>query len=240
MTSSHSEGRIRTALRDVGVAADTLVFFTADNGPEHNTPGSTGGLTGRKRDLTEGGVRNPGLLEWPLKITQNVRSDYPAKVFDYLPTVLALFNVESSHPAWSLDGINLVPVVDEIVAHAAQSARDRGSAGGTTHTARPRASPLRWETQHAFGGAKGDGHASMQLAIVDNHLKLYGNRSSTGAPFLWRLFNVTADPTESIDIQAHHPAVVAALNASLQAWILDVAKSRTVLENGCNRWDPMV
>jgi hypothetical protein len=79
----------------------------------------------------------------------------------------------------------------------------------------------------------------MQLAILDNDLKLYGSRLAVAEPFVWKLFNISADPTESQDIRQEHPELVVALNASLQAWILDVAMSRTDAENGCDRYDPM-
>ena len=52
-------GRMRQLLVTLGVSENTLLFFTADNGPEVRTPGHTEGLAGRKRSLTEGGIRMP-------------------------------------------------------------------------------------------------------------------------------------------------------------------------------------
>jgi arylsulfatase A-like enzyme len=49
-----------------------------------SAPGSTNGLRGRKRDLTEGGIREPGLIDWPGVIRRNVRTLYPAATFDIL------------------------------------------------------------------------------------------------------------------------------------------------------------
>ena len=58
-------GRLRAELRALGVAENTMLWFTSDNGPEgrENTQdnGSPGPFTGRKRSLHEGGVRVPGL-----------------------------------------------------------------------------------------------------------------------------------------------------------------------------------
>ncbi len=57
-------GRIRKMLAESGVAEDTLIWFTSDNGPEHaydGAPGRSGGLRGVKRSLYEGGIRVPGI-----------------------------------------------------------------------------------------------------------------------------------------------------------------------------------
>jgi len=102
-------GRIRAELRALGVADDTLLWFTSDNGPEHrNGPGSTGGLRGRKRDLYEGGVRVPALLEWPAAVEAGSRSALPAVTSDVLPTLLARLSIETA-PELLLDGVDLWP-----------------------------------------------------------------------------------------------------------------------------------
>ena len=49
-------GRIRAALRSMGIERNTIVVFTSDNGPEDGA-GSSGGFVGRKRSLREGGIR---------------------------------------------------------------------------------------------------------------------------------------------------------------------------------------
>ncbi|MCL6451531.1 MAG: sulfatase-like hydrolase/transferase [Acetobacteraceae bacterium] len=59
-------GRLRSELRKLGVADNTLLFFCSDNGA--TGPGSTGGLRGRKGSVWEGGLRVPGIIEWPARI----------------------------------------------------------------------------------------------------------------------------------------------------------------------------
>ena len=68
--------------------SDGCASLPADNGPEVNTPGHTYGLVGRKRSLTEGGIRMPTLLEWPAMIKANHNSTYPGVSNDLFPTVL--------------------------------------------------------------------------------------------------------------------------------------------------------
>ena len=109
-------GRLRATLRELGVARDTMLWFTSDNGPEGKkegpgAPGTTGGLRGRKRSLFEGGVRVPGLLEWPARIPKARQSDVTSSTHDYFPTVLAALGIESPDPARPLDGVNLLPLI---------------------------------------------------------------------------------------------------------------------------------
>jgi len=63
-------GRLRSELRRIGVAEDTMLWFCSDNGPAGNratdrAQGSAGPFRNRKGSLYEGGILVPGLLEWP-------------------------------------------------------------------------------------------------------------------------------------------------------------------------------
>ena len=108
-------GRLRKLLRQLGVTGNTMVFFCADNGPEGKSgdPGQTNGLRGRKRSLYEGGVRVPGILEWPGGLgTQSRETEVPAFTSDYLPTVLSAAGIE--YPAKRpLDGVNLLSLIKD-------------------------------------------------------------------------------------------------------------------------------
>ena len=103
-------GRLRKELRTLGIADNTLVTFCSDNGPEGNAsaPGSAGHFSGRKRSLLEGGIRVPGLIEWPAKIKPD-NTDIPAVTSDYLPTILEIIGAKQTDKR-PLDGISLVPL----------------------------------------------------------------------------------------------------------------------------------
>ena len=107
-------GRLRSQLRQWGVANSTMFWFCSDNGPEgkaDSAPGSASFFRGRKRSLYEGGIRVPGLLEWPCRIDSERTTDFPALTSDYLPTILDALQIEypSSRP---VDGISLMPVIE--------------------------------------------------------------------------------------------------------------------------------
>jgi len=67
-------GKLRAALRELKVADDTLVWYTSDNGGAAG-PKSTGNLRGSKGTLWEGGLRVPGIVEWPARIPKPFASD---------------------------------------------------------------------------------------------------------------------------------------------------------------------
>ena len=104
-------GRLRQELQRLGIAEDTIVFFCSDNGPEHATgPGSTGSLSGRKRSLLEGGIRVPGIVEWPAQIKGGRTTIVPACTSDYLPTIVDIVNLKLPKDR-PFDGISLLPLI---------------------------------------------------------------------------------------------------------------------------------
>ena len=105
-------GRLRTALRDLRIADNTIVWFASDNGPENGTPGSPGKFRGRKRSLYEGGVRVPGLDEWPARIAKARESDVPAVTSDYFPTVLDYLGLTMKGQPDPIDGVSLRGLIE--------------------------------------------------------------------------------------------------------------------------------
>ena len=105
-------GRLRAALKAAGVAEDTMIWFCSDNGPEggNSSPGSAAHFKGRKRSLHEGGVRVPGILDWPAKVKAGTVTEFPAVTSDYLPTILDAVDAEYTGER-PLDGISLLPVI---------------------------------------------------------------------------------------------------------------------------------
>ena len=87
-----SVGQVVDALRRTGVAEDTLVVVTSDNGPWFE--GSPGGLRGRKGQSYEGGFRVPFVAWWPGRLPAGSVSDVPTMNIDLFPTFLGLAGLE--------------------------------------------------------------------------------------------------------------------------------------------------
>ncbi len=103
-------GRVLGALHTNGLAENTIVIFTSDNGGERFA--DTWPFTGRKTELLEGGLRIPAIISWPARIPQGRTIDQVAISMDWMPTLLAAAGV-SSDPAFPPDGINLLPLLTQ-------------------------------------------------------------------------------------------------------------------------------
>ena len=106
-------GEIVKAIEERGLAENTLIIFTSDNGPHKENGGdpeffnSNGIYKGIKRDLYEGGIRVPFIAYLPGKIRSSV-IDKPAALWDMYPTFLQMAGVPVKK---KIDGISLVPTL---------------------------------------------------------------------------------------------------------------------------------
>ena len=108
-----SIGTLREQLRNLDVANDTLVWFCSDNGGLPGIePDTVGGLRGNKGTIFEGGLRVPGIIEWPAQIKPRV-TKHPGSVLDMLPTILDIVGVQHPQPDRPLDGISLRPLFEK-------------------------------------------------------------------------------------------------------------------------------
>jgi len=110
----HNMGLLLKKLHDLGIAENTLVMFSSDNGAmqegghKRSSFNSSGPLRGGKRDLYEGGVRVPMIAWWPGKIKPAQTTDHPSAFWDISPTVRELSGAESQKDT---DGHSLVPTL---------------------------------------------------------------------------------------------------------------------------------
>ena len=114
-----SIGALRRGLRELDIARNTLLWFNSDNGglpdigygPEYPAvhPDTTGPLRGFKKDFYEGGLRVPGIVEWPAGITPRV-SKYPASTMDIFPTLVEVARLDPDAINPVHDGISIAPV----------------------------------------------------------------------------------------------------------------------------------
>ncbi len=104
-------GRIVDLVDALGIAENTLIIFTSDNGPWEGLTkefNSSGPLRGGKRSLYEGGIRVPFIATWPNIIPKGAVSSEIVTFWDLLPTLAEIGGAKS--PA-GLDGISVLPAL---------------------------------------------------------------------------------------------------------------------------------
>ncbi len=101
-------GKVLVALERSGLADNTIVVFTSDNGGERfsdNWP-----FTGRKTELLEGGLRVPAIVRWPGRTRPGAVSEAQIMSMDWLPTFVAAAG-GAPHPGFPSDGLDIHPAV---------------------------------------------------------------------------------------------------------------------------------
>ncbi len=99
-------GRLLSALEEQGIADNTLVIFTSDNGGTRNVVGE---LKGGKGTLYEGGIRVPAVFRGP-GVAQGAVREEPVMTTDLYPTILATAGLPRPEGV-ILDGFDLTPVL---------------------------------------------------------------------------------------------------------------------------------
>ncbi len=193
-------GRLMQKLDELGLADNTIVIFSSDNGPEdinilnatHSGVGSAGPFRGRKRSLYEGGIRVPFILRWPKGTPAGrVDNDTAFSAADFLPTVCSLADVQVPE-GLNLDGEDV-------------SATFRGK----THT---RTKPIFWEWRFRIYGHVL--HKSPRLAIRDGNWKLLLNPDRSRV----ELYDIPNDPSELNNLAGQRPEVIKDLSRKLLRW----------------------
>jgi arylsulfatase A-like enzyme len=111
-------GRILDLLAELGIDDETIVFVCSDHGPPQQWVDepfdASGGLTGGKRDLTEGGIRTPMLVRWPEQVPAGEVCDAPWYYADLLPTFAELagrWPDPGVQAATEADGVSVLPTL---------------------------------------------------------------------------------------------------------------------------------
>ena len=107
-------GEIFAKLKELGLEKNTIVIFSSDNGPHKEGGGdpdyfdSNGPLKGYKRDLYEGGIREPMIAWWPGKIKSSSKTDHVSAFWDVMPTLNELAGAKTPENS---DGISFLPTL---------------------------------------------------------------------------------------------------------------------------------
>lgn len=232
-----SIGQLRTHLAKTGQRDNTLLWYCGDNGTSSDA-NATVPFRGEKAKIYEGGMRVPGVLEWPARIARPIASDVNAVTSDMLPTLCAL--VGRPLPKRTLDGISLVPLLDGQMTSRpspicfwdgspkrpdAKPYIDPELQKGTTPLAKlgPGGIATRNFTNFVYTDIQPQDFGGPR-AIVDNRFKLVIDGAKDSGT---ELFDLRADPYEKKNLAAAHPAEVARLAAHLRTWQQSVLESLT-------------
>ena len=110
----HQVGEVVAKLKELGLEKNTIIIFTSDNGPHLEGGGdpdffdSNGPLKGYKRDLYEGGIREPMIACWPEKIAAGSKSDLISAFWDVMPTIAEITGQKLQE---EIDGISFLPTL---------------------------------------------------------------------------------------------------------------------------------
>ncbi|MGE9267392.1 MAG: sulfatase-like hydrolase/transferase, partial [Verrucomicrobiales bacterium] len=191
-----STGEILAELEKQGLAENTWVIFTSDNGPwmvYGNHAGDTGGLKGSKGNVWEGGVRVPCVMRWPRKIKPGAVVETPLMTIDLLPTMANLLGVPL--PERKIDGKDALSVITGERKESVQEAYYFYYGGNELQAMRmgrwKLVFPHRWREEKTHLGKDG-------LPGKYQHFKTE-----------LELYDLAADRNETSNVIANHPEVVA-------------------------------
>lgn len=205
-------GRVLEILDRNGLADNTLVIFTADNGAERAAfdrleqfdQWSSGAFRGLKRDLYEGGHRVPMIMRWPETIQPGTISDEVVNQVDFAATFAAISGYSLNNDV-AIDSYNLLPLLK-----------------GEPHDVPLRAATVQNTWADAYALRQGDwvlinapSGATREPEAYLNHFGL----DPFGKGHEGLLFNLESDPRQSNNLYAEHPERVSQMRALLQDYL---------------------
>jgi len=192
-----SVGQIMRTLEELQLDSKTLVIFTSDNGA---ASGSSSPWRGKKGSIFEGGVREPCIMRWPGRIPAGATCPHLAGNIDLLPTFARLVGAALPKDR-EIDGRDITSLMFQA---NAPPVRD-------THL---------YFTGGSVLGAIRQGHWKLFLTEPTRPQgkpgKAAKREKKDTAASVPALYNLAKDPTESTNVAAEHPDVVAKLRAEAQ------------------------
>jgi arylsulfatase A len=192
-------GRLLAMVDEFGLRENTIVVFTSDNGPLWDRFGGTdtdffdsaGGLRGRKGNYYEGGFREPCIVRWTGKIAPGSVSERVTGFEDWMPTLLELVGAKDRTPG-GIDGISFAPTL------LGKSQPER---------------PFLYRESQGYDGQVCVRVGNWKAIQTNLHPRPAAKNKKPGAI---ELYDLKTDPTESHDVAAEHPDVVAKLAAIMK------------------------
>jgi arylsulfatase A-like enzyme len=214
-----SVGQVLDAIKRSGIANNTLIIFTSDNGAEVTgevNPGvydrvqkfghrSSGELRGAKRDAWEGGHRVPFIARWPGKIQSGVESKETMCHVDFIATVAAILGEKLPNNAGE-DSVNVLPVLlgEKLTTHVREAT--------VHHSARGKFA-IRKGDWVLIDAASGDDNGARGEPQWLKDERSYIAHSQTG-----ELYNLREDIAQRYNRFAEKPELVSELKTLLEKY----------------------
>jgi len=231
-------GKLREELRSLGIYEDTIHWYCSDNGGLSGL-GVTGGRA-HKGSIYEGGLRVPGILEWPSHVPQHQTTDVPCNTSDIYPTLLEIANVTVENQPL-LDGVSLLPLLngkmdtrpkpmgfwDYSIAGIGVPSHQLMLELLEAQKAGKQLEPARLsldagKIDQKYPEDKFPGHA----AWLDWPWKLHRKETEDNQPDVdFELYNLDEDPNEQKDLVNQYPELVTSMREVLEAWLVSVVRS---------------
>jgi arylsulfatase A-like enzyme len=219
MQTDAALGEVLDALERTAMTADTLFFFTSDNGCSPMADLSTlkahghdpsAGFRGAKADIYEGGHRIPLLVRWPGQIRSGATSDALVGLPDLMATCAETIGAGLPDDA-ALDSVSFLPIL-------------KGRA-----TSRKRETLVHHSVNGSFAIRQGRWKLALCPGSGGWSFPRPGVDDVSALPDV-QLFDLAADRAETTNLQAKHPDVVAQLSTLLEDL---VARGRSTPGHAC-------
>lgn len=232
--------RILEAVEQAGLADNTIILFTSDNGPRFGGEGDmcttrfNCGFAGAKKYVYEGGIRVPMVVRWPDGLAGGRHLGEMVTFLDWLPTLLAAAQVRIPRDI-ALDGANVLPVLK-----GQQTRLERQCFWQWNHY-----SPIGWCNAAMRDGAWKLVRPAVEEALVFAQQDRMMDRAHKYEPQAFvdicrdpepprrvpppppaQLFNIELDPLEQHDLAATEPTRLAMMQDKLETWFECVEAER--------------
>lgn len=238
--------KILQALEDRGIADNTILMFTSDNGPQWGAPPELGtirrfncGFNGQKGTVYEGGIRVPMIVRWPDGVEGGKTLDDVTHFMDWYPSLAYACDLQMPQGP-HLDGVNRWPLLEG---------------------EKPQDEPIRcWQWNRytpvlECNAAVRDGDWKLVRPRIDEAMKVFEedlemDRATkedpatrpavyTGPepdrdipePPAPQLFDIADDPEESVDLAHLHPDRVRRMRNELEDWFEQVEAERATIDD---------
>jgi len=198
-------GRLLKKLDEKGIAANTVVIFMTDNGPQQRR--YVAGMRGLKGSVYKGGVRVPFFMRYPALNSGNKDIDAMAANIDVMPTIADICGIRIPQDR-KIDGISLLPFIK-----------------GERISSDNRSLFFSW-TRH-------NPELYNNIALMKGRYKIVGHTDYNSSIDKFQLFDIEKDPFELNNIVNEYPEIAVELKTELDTIFMELTLSLNMINPPC-------